>query len=377
MAREQIPITPEVLRWARERAQFSIDEVREDFRDIEAWEQGESFPTYPQLERLSEAFKVPVAVFFFPEPPNVPPIRESFRTLPDVQFEALPREVLFLLRKAKAFQINLAELNDGQNPAERFMLGDLRFTPNMDIPVMARQVRAYLGVPLDVQTSWADSEAAFDGWREALEAHGVAVFKDAFKNDFYSGFSLYDEIFPLVYVNNSVKTRQIFTLFHELAHLLFHTSGINTLSDEPDEGLPPPDRQIEVVCNRFAAEFLLPAVQFEADIRGLPPSEETAALLADRYHVSRESIFRRFLDRGDITQEDYRLAADRWAGQRQAGSGGNHYWTKIAYLGTNYINLAFSRYYQNRISEPELADYLDTKVKNLPKLESYFTRKIG
>jgi Zn-dependent peptidase ImmA (M78 family) len=177
-------------------------------------------------------------------------------------------------------------------------------------------------------------------------------------------------------VNNSVKTRQIFTLFHELAHLLFHTSGINTLSDEPDQDLPPPDHQIEIVCNRFAAEFHLPAAQFEADMGKLLPTENTAELLANRYHVSRESIFRRFLDRGDITPEEYRRAADLWAGQRQTGSGGNHYWTKIAYLGSNYINLAFSRYYQNRISEPELADYLDTKVKNLPKLESYFARKV-
>ena len=86
-------------------------------------------------------------------------------------------------------------------------------------------------------------------------------------------------------------------------------------------------------------------------------------------------MFRRFLDRGDITQEDYRPAAAQWAEQRQEGSGGNHYWTKIAYLGTNYINLAFSRYAQNRISEIELADYLDTKVRNLPKLESYLLRK--
>ncbi|PQO23090.1 ImmA/IrrE family metallo-endopeptidase [Rhodobacteraceae bacterium WD3A24] len=376
MPNEQIPITPEVLRWARERARFSIEEARVDFRNIEAWEQGKSFPTYPQLERLSEAFKVPVAVFFFPAPPDVPPIRESFRTLPDVQFELLPREVRFLLRKAKAFQINLSELNDGHNPADRFILRDLRFAPDMDIPEMARKVRAYLGVPLDVQTSWIDSDAAFDSWREVLEARGVAIFKDAFRNDFYSGFCLYDEVFPLIYVNNSVKTRQIFTLFHELAHLLFHTSGINTLSDEPDEELAMPDKQVEVVCNRFAAEFLVPAEQFDADTVGLPPTEETATFLANRYHVSRESMFRRFLDRGDISVEEYQRAADRWAGQRQPRTGGNHYWTKIAYLGTNYVNLAFSRYYQNRISEPELAEYLDTKVKNLSKLESYFARKV-
>ncbi|MGI1663963.1 helix-turn-helix domain-containing protein [Palleronia sp. KMU-117] len=376
MAKEQIPITPEVLRWARERAQFSIEELLDDFRNIEDWERGESFPTYPQLERLSETFKVPVAIFFFPEPPNVPPIRESFRTLPDVHFDALPREVRFLLRKAKALQINLSELNEGRNPAAKFILDDLRFDLDVNISEMAQVVRNYLNVPIATQIGWSNSEEAFDAWRDVLDTYGVAVFKDAFRNDFYSGFCLYDEVFPLIYVNNSVKTRQIFTLFHELSHLLFHTSGINTLSDEHTEALLPDDRRIEVICNQFAAEFLLPSELFEADTATLPASEETATLIANRYHVSRESVFRRFLDRGQITEGEYLEAAKRWSQQRQEGSGGNHYWTKIAYLGTNYINLAFSRYYQNRISEPQLADYLDTKVKNLPKLESYFARKV-
>ena len=132
----------------------------------------------------------------------------------------------------------------GGTRPERFILRDLRFSPDMDIPAAARRVRDYLGVPLAIQTSWADGEVAFDEWRDVLETHGVAVFKDAFRNDFYSGFCLYDTTFPLIYINNSTKTRQVFTLFHELAHLLFHTSGINTRSDEPgsDFSAKSPDR---------------------------------------------------------------------------------------------------------------------------------------
>ncbi len=376
MAREQIPITPEVLKWARERAGFSLEEAQKDFSKIEKWEAGEAFPTYPQLERLSNKFKVPVAVFFFPEPPDVPPIRNSFRTLPDAHFNQLPREIRFLLRKAKVFQINLSELNEGMNPAGRFILNDLRFTQDMDIIAMARRVRDYLDISFKTQMAWANSDVAFEAWREVLEYHGVAVFKDAFGGDSFSGFCMYDETFPIIYVNNSSsRTRQIFTLFHELAHLLFHTSGINTRDGESGEGLSPLGRRVEVICNRFAAEFLLPMSRFKKDIRSRVPNEETAKLLADRYHVSRESIFRRFLDANLITSDEYPNFAQTRE-ERHRGQGGNHYWTKIAYLGTNYINLAFSRYHQKRITEPELADYLDTKVKNLPQLENYFFRKI-
>ena len=38
MSREQIPITPAVLTWARVRAGYTLDEARGYFRDIEAWE---------------------------------------------------------------------------------------------------------------------------------------------------------------------------------------------------------------------------------------------------------------------------------------------------------------------------------------------------
>lgn len=376
MPREQIPITPEVLRWARKRAGFSVEEIRDKFRDIEAWEKGVAFPTYPQLERLAEAFKVPVAIFFFPKPPDIPPIQESFRTLPAAQFETLPRALLLLLRKAKALQINLSELHEGKNPVERFIVRDLRFASKMNIPDMARQVRDYLGISLETQMNWANSTAAFDAWRAALEAHGVAVFKDAFRDNMYSGFCLYDDVFPLIYVNNSVKTRQIFTLFHELAHLLFRTSGIDKFRGESGEGLLFSAPQVEIICNRFAAEFLLPASNFKSDMCDRPATEETAEWIARRYHVSREFVYRRFLDRNNITREEYLAAAERWIQQGQSGRGGNYYLTKISYLGVNYVKLAFSRYRQERISEFELADYLDTKVRNLAGIEDYFMKKV-
>ena len=96
---------------------------------------------------------------------------------------------------------------------------------------------------------------------------------------------MYDETFPIIYVNNSSsRTRQIFTLFHELAHLLFHTSGINTRDGESGEGLSPLGRRVEVICNRFAAD---PASHVALQKRYSQPCSERRNL-ADRYHVSRE-----------------------------------------------------------------------------------------
>lgn len=285
-----------------------------------------------------------------------------------------------LMRKAKAMQLNLAELTQGRNPSERLITRNLQFAPDVDVAEMAATVRQYIGVSVEQQQAWRGDDAALKEWRTALLNVGVFVFKDAFRLDDFSGFCLYDDEFPVIYVNNSsTKTRQIFTYFHELAHLIFHTSGIDNVRDGYIARLTGDAKQIEVICNSFAAHLLLPNDAFERAMAGRQATEATAVTLAAQFHVSREVIFRRLLDQGFIGEPQYLTAVERWNAQRQAGAGegggsGNYYWTKLSYLGRDYVALALSQFRQNRINEVQLADYLDTKPRNVGTLEDYFSR---
>ncbi|GGC17985.1 DNA-binding protein [Novosphingobium marinum] len=374
---EQLPVNPALLAWARERAGQSVEEAAQKFRRWVDWEAGTASPTYPQLEQLSDAFKVPIAVFFFPEPPEVPSINETFRTLPEEALNELPSRLRMLLRKAKAMQLNLADLTDGRNPAERLITNDLTFPANVDIAEMAAVVRDYLGVTLDDQMSWRTTDDALKAWRTALLEAGVFVFKDAFRLENFSGFCLFDEEFPIIYVNNSVtKTRQIFTYFHELAHLIFHTSGIDTARDGYIARLVGDARQIEIACNSFAGQFLVPENAFNQAMTGRDASEATAEALAARFNVSREVIFRRLLDQGSVTERDYDAAVQRWNDQRNVSRtpGGNQYWNTLAYLGREYVALALSQYHRNRIDETQLAEFLNTKPRYVGTLEEYYSR---
>lgn len=373
---EEMPITPQVVTWARERAGYSVNAATADFRKIAAWEAGEEFPSYRQLEKMAEKFKVPVAVFFFPSPPDLPPIEETFRTLGPEQIAVIPPRMRLLLRKARTFQMGLEELHGGRNPAERLITRDLSFQPSDQIEEIAAEVRTYLGITIEQQLGWGSVETALEEWRKVLLDVGVYVFKDQFRQPDYSGFCLYDDEFPIIYVNNTTaKTRQIFTLFHELAHLLFHTSGVDKSGDGFVDQLAGDDRRIEIICNRMAACLLVPEETFDKVFSSQPATEATAVELAQLFSVSREFIFRKFLDRGLITPAAYEQAARRWFEQGPRGSGGDHYNTKIAYLGTEYINLAFQRFHQNRIDYNQLADILDTKPKNLTRLEEYMSRR--
>ena len=182
MAIERLTITPSVITWARKRAGLSLEEAK-NFGRIDEWESGASSPTYAQIEALASALKVPVAVFFFPEPPDLPNLAQSFRTLPDVEFDKIPSRVQLLVRKAKAFQLNLAELTAEKNPAERLIIKDLKLSADENIAAAAERVRAYLSVTLEAQQNFKTDDDALKAWRDVFHSAGLFVFKDAFKKN--------------------------------------------------------------------------------------------------------------------------------------------------------------------------------------------------
>ena len=375
MARERIPITPEVLTWARERAGYKVDELaaKSGFADVAACESGQGKPTYRQLEKIAEILQLPVALFFFPEPPDWPPIEETFRTLGSEQFAEIPPVIRLLLHKGRAFQLSLSELNDGRNPAARLITRDLILRDDEPAEAAAARIRDFLGVSLADQFGWRDEDTAFKAWRSAFYRVGVTVFKDAFGADEFCGFSLYDAEFPVIYVNNSnAKTRQIFTLFHELAHLLHRTSGVD-ITRSFRESLPADESRIEMKCNQLAALILVPDEEFNLARTPGRIDRSEAGGLAKRFSVSREVIYRKFLDRNWIIQEEYEAATREWAEQvtikPKKKSGGNPYQTWLTYLGEEYVALAFRRYYEERIDDEELADFLGIKPKYIDVLE--------
>lgn len=274
-------------------------------------------------------------------------------------------------------QINLEELTDGKNPAPKKIFRDLSFEPRGDVVTMAESVRKYLGVGIATQVRWANTEVALEQWRRAVEEKGIFVFKNAFRDDEISGFCIYDPEFPVIYINNSMpKTRQIFTLFHELTHLLFKTGGVDKQNDAFVRRIRGDNRRIEVLCNRFAGELLLPKQEFDKVISGMRINEHAIEKLAKRYKVSREVILRKCLDRRLVDQAYYEEKSARWirearerAGER---TGGNYYSNVTTYLGNGYLNLVFKSYYRRRFGMDLLAEYLGVKTSSVPGLEMAF-----
>jgi Zn-dependent peptidase ImmA (M78 family) len=379
-------IQPSILKWARERAGYSLPDVaramNKDVEVIEAWERGKDSPTYVQLEKLAyQIYKRPLAVFFLPKPPEEPDLKKSFRTLPDFEIEALSADTRYALRYANAMQLGLAELTGGINPSQRKIFADIKLGPTVNTAKAAEQIRQYLDIKLEDQIRWGSIDQALRFWRERVEEAGIFVFKRSFKQRDVSGFCLLGKEFPIIYLNNSnPKTRQIFTLCHELAHILSQVNGVTKLDDRYINSLPHDEKQVEQMCNRLAAEILVPSLDFDDRSRGIGLDDSALSSLANFYKVSREVVLRKLLDRRLVDQQYYETKAAQWLreyleAKPQSEGGGNYYQTQAAYLGSKYLGLVFGSFYQGRLSLEQVADYLGVKTKSVAGLEHAFISK--
>ncbi len=373
-----VGIEKAVLRWARESAGLSPEAVaaklKRNVSEVHAWENGDASPSYAQLEKLAYSiYKRPLAAFFLPSPPQEKRPGQEFRSLPAEDLDQLFPDTLFLVRSAQAFQLSLRELSDGANPATKQILRDIQAPATAGAAQLAQRIRAYLGITTETQAAFGSEDLALARWRSAVESAGIFVFKNSFKQKQISGFCLYDPGFPLIYLNNSTsKTRQTFSLLHELAHLLFHANGISKFEPDYFDRLPPHQKLVEVLCNRLASEILIPSNDFLRAIASMRSFEDPAIeSLARRYWASREAVARRLLDLGKMSQAVYEEKAARWTGQLKKKAGrGNANSTKAVYLGDAYLRLVFQKHYQGRISTEAAADYLGVRPSRLPALES-------
>ena len=376
-------VNTDILIWARERSGYSVnaiaDKLKKDKSIILEWESGERALTYVQLETLAGYYKRPVAIFFFPEIPQEANVTEKL-SLRKTDIESLNPRVHILFRQAYLRQLSLMELNLGVNSSEKIIFREINAQLDGSPIDLAKETRNYLNVTIDQQIEWKDPIEALKSWRECLEDNGLYIFKESFKDESVDGFCLLHDEFPVIFLNNNRHpVRQIFSLFHELAHILLGQDGVTF-------GTKVPKGKVERYCNQFAAEFLLPSNHIKSDLDINTFNDDIIHSLSDRYKVSRPVILIKLSDLKILNSKDYRQLYTQWIIEQKkyiknktessTSAGGNYYYTQAEYLGTKYMSLAFSHYYQGHSSIEQLSEYLDVKVKQIPHFEERLLSRI-
>ncbi len=386
MPTDLAPVTPAVLRWARETVGVTVSDaairagVTED--RLRAWESGEAEPTVAKLRALAKLYQRPLSIFFLPNPPTTFDAMRDFRRLPGVANHAWSRALHKVYRRALEQQAVAAELLEADNETPEVGVPRATVdTPPEDGGSIARRA---LGVTLSQQFSWQRPEESFAGWLEAAEATGVYVLRTSdVALEEMRGFSISVGPIPIIVVNALDWPRgQAFTLLHEFAHLMLREGGLcDLLEPDSDQG-----RQVEAWCNAVAAATLMPASAFLDNDVLRPPGirtwdDEVLSQLSNRWGASREAVVRRLVTLQRATMAFYMqkraeyLAAyaqrreEERLRRRQSHGGPPPYRMTVRDRGRPYVRLVLDAYQRDQITPSSLSNLLSLKLKHLPALE--------
>jgi Zn-dependent peptidase ImmA (M78 family)/transcriptional regulator with XRE-family HTH domain len=376
-------VEPSLLSWARQRANIELiaadRKINVPEGRVKEWEDGTKKPTVAQLRKAAEVYKRPLGVFFLPEPPEDFETLRDFRRIQGSEAAEWSAALHDEYRRAHAQREALLEIADldGTEPSRAWRLVGL---PDDDDRIAAT-ARAALEAasPVSYPTPGADEYKHLGYWIAALEQLGVLVIQTQggqVRKREMRAFSLYFDEVPVIALNGADWPRgRLFSVIHEYAHLLLHTSGL--CDTTTDMRAVSEDRRVEGRCNAIAASILMPAADVLASklVQERRPGHvwELQELIeaAKPFGVSVESFLRRLatLDRVPMAQYT-KFRQERSEKERRGDKSGkgNFYLTKARDLGKGYVRTVVGARERNLIDSSTAATFLDVKVNQIPKL---------
>ncbi len=379
---------PNLLIWARESAGFSLQyaalKLNLEIESLASWEAGKERPSIPQLRKMGELYKRPLAVFFLPEAPQGFDAQREFRRLAGItpenespDFRNALRSALFRREAAREIYEQLGE----EVPILRAMAG-----PSEEAEEVGARIRKVLGISWESQLSWRESYGALRTWREAVERSGVFVFQTGevgLKE--MRGTSIPEGPLPVILLNNADSPYgRIFTIVHEFAHILLYNGGFRTSTMEGRR--MPEDQALERASNRFAAAALMPRKEFLNELNRYSTvtegDEEALRLFAQRISVSPEAILRRLLSFHRVPLSLYRQKRRGWLERPwykfPESKGGPPIETRVlSAAGRAFVSLVVDGYRRNAVSSSAISDYLGIQLKFLPRIVDAMTPAPG
>ena len=338
----RVTLKPEALRWARERAGRTVQDLAAPFPKLDRWERGEERPTLKQVERFAKAVYAPVGYLFLPEPPVESVPIPDFRTVGNVHVGHPSPDLLDTLYICQQRQEWYRDFARSVGEERLAFVGSARVTDGVD--ETAARMQAALGFDLEARRrmpTWTDALRHFIEQADALGilvmCSGVVLNNNHRHLDpeEFRGFAMSDDLAPLVFINGAdTKAAQMFTLAHELAHIWI---GQSAVSDAQAAWMP--EDAVERWCNRVAAELLVPLEVLRAEYDAGTELRAEIDRLARRFKVSTLVILRRLHDVGGLTREQLRQAYDAEIERLRAlpkGSGGNFYLTQAVRVSKRF-----------------------------------------
>ena len=287
-----ININPKILAWARIESGLEIDEVLSaleiDHPTYQLWEKFGNNVPFSKIKTLAKIFQRQTALFFLPSVPEKSKRPMDNRNLNDFNARLSP-ETLLSVRRAGRYSELLNSINAESYYQNIYKwIGEFKevfYNPKrIDREEICVWIRGKIGISVDAQVSSQSQSQIYKMWRAAFEEKlGIPTFQFKMPAQEIQGFSLNDQAPYCIVVNNKHSvTGRIFTLFHELGHLLKRQAGICFPEKVPDNQI------LELECNAFAGMLLIPR-----EIVKPLDSADAIFTLSNKLKVSSECYLRR------------------------------------------------------------------------------------
>ena len=307
MARIYAFINPDILSWARQRAQLSVSVLAKKLgtseKNLEKWERGDRAPTLRQAQKFAAKTHVPLGYLYLDHPPEEQLELPDLRTLNSSQPTRPSTELLELITLMRERVSWYADYLRDQGLDANVCVG--RGSDQDTVIQIVNDIRRTLGIPEGGHKGNQDNY--FNLLIERIENAGILVMKQRTVHNYrhlsvaeFRGFAISDPLAPLIFINFAdVRCACLFTLIHELAHIWLGQSGISDANPETE-------RTIEVKCNAIAAQFLVPVTEFLRSWQDIEDWRKNIENLRSQFHTSRWVIARRAQSLKKITLSQYR-----------------------------------------------------------------------
>lgn len=374
-------ISGPVVKWARDRAGLSQGELavlnNVDETQVNAWERGDSFPTFSQAEKLADKLRLPFAVLFLDKPPEIELPIPDLRTVAQATTRKPSLEFFDVVSDALLRQRWYREYQQEQEAPPLDFVG--RFHFGDDTNAIARDMAERLAINDELRHECTTWQQFFVAFVQRAEHLGVLVMRSGvvrhnptrtLEVEEFRGFAISDNLAPLVFINSrDARAAQIFTLAHELAHIWIGASGIS--NPAPKKRLAERSHEIERFCNQVAAQLLIPASGLESLWTDQRSVSDNIRRIATRYRVSAMVALRRAYDLERIGYQIFsQLLDDEYKKfenvKKEDDEGGGNFWASFnARNSATLVRAVVSSLRQDKISYRDAANLLGVRVTTL------------
>lgn len=345
------------------------EKALEKFSKYNKWINGEDYPTYNQLVELSKIFHIPFGYFFLEKLPErkypIPHYRTEKNGIFSPSTELLDT-VMFAQKIQEWSKYILLEWKQEKIP----------FCGKYKNDYVQEKIIKELKTIFDIEDNWANNKntwaEAFNNLIVKVEEKGIIVLiNGVVENNThrklnvseFRGFVLYDDLAPVIFINNDdAISAKIFTLIHEVVHILIGESASFDLRN-----LQSADNEIEKFCDRCTAEFLVSSKELEKQYK----INNNPEVLAKYFKVSQIVILRRLLDTSLINQDEfYEQLVNLYNRERKKTKkpGGNFYSIASYRLSKKFLNILNTAFHNNIILYRDMLRITGLKPKTLNEL---------